>query len=114
MKRGPGRPFPPGHQGHRHWRVCGARRRGTDQTCRALAMKGWLRCRIHGGATESGRQPGNRSAFKHGRRSQEGVAARKAVVVTLRLARAVIRTGLTIRSDDGPPEPKTAPRCCQL
>jgi hypothetical protein len=109
-----GRPFEPENEGYRHWRLCGARRRGTDQTCRAPAMKGKSRCRIHGGAGGSGGQPGNRSAFRHGRRSQEAVAARKAVTATLRLARAAIRAGVTIRSDDGPPEPKTAPRCCQL
>lgn len=35
--------------------MCGARRRGTNQFCRAPKVKGAKRCRIHGGAKGSGR-----------------------------------------------------------
>jgi hypothetical protein len=49
---------------------CGARnRRGTS--CQSPAMKGRARCRFHGGAEQSGGQPGNRNALKHGRYSAE-------------------------------------------
>ena len=45
---------------------CGARtRRGSR--CRSPAVKGRARCRMHGGATGSGAQAGNRNALKHAR-----------------------------------------------
>ena len=44
---------------------CGARtRRGT--ACRAPAVAGKQRCRMHGGAKGSGAPKGNRNAYKHG------------------------------------------------
>jgi len=44
---------------------CGARtRRGS--ACRAPAVAGRRRCRMHGGARGSGARPGNRNAWKHG------------------------------------------------
>jgi glucans biosynthesis protein len=75
-------------------------------------MKGRSRCRIHGGAAGSGGQLGNRSAYKHGRRSQKAVQAGKDAMRILRIARAAIRLGLTCCPDR---EPKpTRFRRCQL
>ena len=100
-----GRPFEAGNEGYQHGRLCGARRRGTDQACRAPAMKGRSRCRIHGGAAGSGGPPGNRSAFKHGRRSKVAIQAGKATVALLRTARGMA----ALLDQDQAPKP---PRCC--
>lgn len=44
---------------------CGARtRQGT--ACRAPAVQGKRRCRMHGGAAGSGAPKGNQNALKHG------------------------------------------------
>lgn len=54
---------------------CGARtRRGTP--CKAPAVRGRRRCRMHGG-TNPGPPLGNRNGWRHGRRSAAAVAARK-------------------------------------
>ena len=44
---------------------CGAKTR-AGETCRAPAVRGKRRCRMHGGAAESGAPRGNRNARKHG------------------------------------------------
>jgi glucans biosynthesis protein len=44
---------------------CGARTRANG-TCRAPAVRGKRRCRMHGGAAGSGAPRGNRNALKHG------------------------------------------------
>jgi hypothetical protein len=106
-----GRPFEPGNEGYRYWRVGGARRRGTDQTCRAPAMRGKNRCRIHGGKSTGA--PGNRSAFRHGKRSEAAVEARKATVSLLRIARAMMDL-LSDQEPDQEPKPSSRPRGCQL
>jgi hypothetical protein len=52
---------------------CGARtRRGT--TCRAPAVGGRMRCRMHGGAKGSGAPYGNKNALKHGGFTKEALA----------------------------------------
>jgi hypothetical protein len=52
---------------------CGARtRRGT--LCRAPAVFGKRRCRMHGGAKGSGAPKGNRNALKHGGFTKEALA----------------------------------------
>ncbi len=43
----------------------GARTR-SGGSCRAPAVAGKQRCRMHGGGEGSGAQPGNRNALKHG------------------------------------------------
>lgn len=49
---------------------CGARtRRGTP--CKAPAVAGKARCRMHGGATGSGAPIGNQNALKHGHYTAE-------------------------------------------
>jgi hypothetical protein len=65
---------------------CGARnRRGTS--CQSPAMKWRARCRFHGGAEQSGGQPGNRNALKHGRYSAEAIVCRRKVAALLRACR---------------------------
>lgn len=57
---------------------CGARTRGGT-ACRAPAMHGKLRCRMHGGAPGSGAPPRNHNARKHGAFSRERIAERRAI-----------------------------------
>ncbi|MBB4398430.1 HGGxSTG domain-containing protein [Bradyrhizobium sp. ERR14] len=57
---------------------CGADTRGGF-ACRAPAMRGKLRCRMHGAAPGSGAPPGNRNAHKHGAFTQERIAERRAI-----------------------------------
>jgi hypothetical protein len=65
---------------------CGARNR-RGMSCQSPAMKGRSRCRFHGGAEQSGGQPGNRNAFRHGRYSAEAIAQRREVAALLRACR---------------------------
>ncbi|WP_343299322.1 HGGxSTG domain-containing protein [Bradyrhizobium yuanmingense] len=54
---------------------CGARTRdGT--ACRAPAIRGKPRCRMHGGAPRSGAPKGNRNAYRHGMCTPDGRAER--------------------------------------
>ncbi len=70
---------------------CGARtRRGTP--CRAPAVRGKARCRMHGGAKGSGAPPGNRNALKTGQHTAEAIAERKRLRELLRTSRAFLRT----------------------
>jgi hypothetical protein len=97
-------PDPGGRGRHRNWRNepmrkqippalpmhqslrCHARtRQGTP--CRQPAVSGKTRCRMHGGAEQSGGQPGNRNALKHGRYTVEAVARRREVAALLRACR---------------------------
>lgn len=55
---------------------CGARTR-SDGVCRAHAVRGKKRCRMHGGATGSGAPRGNRNARKHGLFTAETIAERR-------------------------------------
>ncbi|GMO31205.1 HGGxSTG domain-containing protein [Bradyrhizobium sp. TM233] len=57
---------------------CGAGTRG-GLACRAPAVRGKLRCRMHGGAPGSGAPWGNRNARKHGAFTQERIAERRAI-----------------------------------
>lgn len=46
---------------------CGARtKRNNAKPCLAPAVRGNVRCRIHGGAKGSGARTGNQNALKHG------------------------------------------------
>src|SRR5262249_11009113 len=62
---------------------CGARNR-RGGFCRAPAVNGKRRCRMHGGARGSGAPLGNRNAFKHGRFTRERKAERRRVRELLR------------------------------
>jgi hypothetical protein len=57
---------------------CGASTRG-GLACRAPAVRGKLRCRMHGGAAGSGAPWGNRNAQKHGAFTQERIAERRTI-----------------------------------
>ncbi len=57
---------------------CGAKTR-IGVACRAPAMCGKLRCRMHGGAPGSGAPRGNRNARKHGAFTQARIAERRAM-----------------------------------
>ena len=61
---------------------CGARTRdGT--LCRAPAMHGKTRCRMHGGARRSGAPRGNQNARRHGMFTKDGIAERRQIEVLL-------------------------------
>jgi hypothetical protein len=57
---------------------CGARTRSGGK-CRAPAVAGKTRCRMHGGAKGSGAPGGNRNALKHGAYTAEAMAQRAAI-----------------------------------
>jgi hypothetical protein len=63
---------------------CGARTR-SGSPCRAPAVRGKRRCRMHG--ARAGAPEGNRNAWKHGARSAEALAWRRRVRELLREAR---------------------------
>ena len=62
---------------------CGARTR-QNSPCRSPAVKGRGRCRMHGGATGSGAQAGNRNALKHGGYTRELLEFKRGVRELLR------------------------------
>jgi hypothetical protein len=67
-------------------RTCGATTRmGTP--CRLPPVTGKTRCRMHGGATGSGAQPGNQNARTHGYYTAAARAERKRLADQLRWIR---------------------------
>jgi hypothetical protein len=69
---------------------CGARTR-AGAPCRAPAVAGKRRCRMHGGTKGSGAPPGNRNALKHGLHTREAIAERRAMRQLIRGARRFLR-----------------------
>ena len=61
---------------------CGAGTR-AGRPCRAPAVRGKARCRMHGGATGAGALRGNRNAWKHGWWSAAEAAARRRAAALL-------------------------------
>jgi uncharacterized protein YjcR len=61
---------------------CGAATR-SGTTCRAPAVQGKARCRMHGGARKSGAPRGNQNARTHGAFTQDGIAERRAIRAVL-------------------------------
>ena len=59
-------------------RRCGARTR-TGSACRAPAVHGKTRCRMHGGAKGSGAPRTNRNARKHGRFTRDAIVERRQI-----------------------------------
>ncbi|MHC1945240.1 hypothetical protein IF803_12720 [Bradyrhizobium sp. UFLA06-06] len=57
---------------------CGARTR-PGGACRAPAVHGKTRCRMHGGAKGSGAPRANRNARKHGLFTREAIAERRQI-----------------------------------
>ena len=69
---------------------CGARTR-NGETCRAPALRGKARCRMHGGAWGSGAPFGNSNAVKHGFFTSEAIDERKFVRTVLTEAEDFLR-----------------------
>jgi glucans biosynthesis protein len=69
---------------------CGANTR-CGEACRAPAIRGKPRCRMHGGAAGSGAPPGNRNAHKHGLFTREAIAERNEVRTLLDEAQDFLR-----------------------
>ncbi len=58
---------------------CGARTR-SGKSCRAPAVRGRQRCRMHGGAKGSGAPKGERNGnYKHGHFTQEAIELRRQI-----------------------------------
>jgi len=63
---------------------CGARtKHNNGSPCRLAAIRGKLRCRVHGGGKGSGAQRGNINALKHGLMTAEARKFRKAVKMAI-------------------------------
>jgi hypothetical protein len=71
-------------------RRCGATTR-TGDACMSPAVAGMNRCRMHGGAPNSGAPLGNRNAFKHGHYAQAAMDVRRWVRDLARRARLLAR-----------------------
>jgi uncharacterized protein YjcR len=69
---------------------CGAKTRAGG-SCRSAAVRGKRRCRMHGGAHESGAPKGNRNALRHGRFARDVIAERERIQDLLAEARALLR-----------------------
>ncbi|WP_079852794.1 HGGxSTG domain-containing protein, partial [Acinetobacter baumannii] len=68
---------------------CGATTR-SGAPCRAPALRGQVRCRMHGGARRSGAPKGNRNARKHGLFTQAAIAERRQVGLLLEQAQGLL------------------------
>jgi hypothetical protein len=64
---------------------CGAKTR-HGAPCRAPAVVGKKRCRMHGGAAGSGAPSNNQNALKHGLYTRQAIAERAAIQALLREA----------------------------
>ena len=63
---------------------CGASTKNYNgRPCRAPAVRGKKRCRMHGGAKNSGAQKWNTNALKHGHTTSEAKNIRKQIRSTL-------------------------------
>ena len=79
-------------------RRCHARSKRTGLPCKAPAVRGYSVCRMHGAG--GGAPVGNKNALKHGGRSAEIVAARRAANELCGTARETIAS-LTEAAKDG-------------
>jgi glucans biosynthesis protein len=70
---------------------CGARTR-AGKPCSAPAVEGRTRCRMHGGAPESGAPTGNRNAVKHGLYTKAAIEERKQLRTLMRDARKLMHS----------------------
>ena len=68
---------------------CGAGTR-SGGACRAPAVHGRKRCRMHGGAAGSGAPKANRNARKHGLFSRDAIEERRQIQVLLGEARKLL------------------------
>ena len=70
---------------------CGARTR-TGKPCSAPAVRGKTRCRMHGGAPDSGAPTGNRNAVKYGLYTRAALEERKQLRTLMRDARKLVHS----------------------
>jgi uncharacterized protein YjcR len=70
---------------------CGAKTR-PGGSCRAPAVRGKRRCRMHGGAPESGAPRENQNARRHGLFTRDAIAERKQIQALLGEARKLLKT----------------------
>ena len=68
---------------------CGAKTR-VGGACRAPAVHGKRRCRMHGGAPGSGAPKANRNARKHGLFTRDAIAERRQIQALLGEARKLL------------------------
>ena len=68
---------------------CGARTR-SGSACRAPAVRGRKRCRMHGGAKGSGAPKANQNARKHGLFTRDAIEERRQIQVLLGDARKLL------------------------
>lgn len=69
---------------------CGAKtRRGG--VCRSPAVHGKKRCRMHGGAQESGAPRANQNARKHGSFTRDAISERRQIRALLAEAQRVLK-----------------------
>jgi hypothetical protein len=69
---------------------CGAKTR-NHRSCRAPAVHGKRRCRMHGGAPGSGAPSGNHNARRQGLFTGEAIAERKQIEALVGEARKLLR-----------------------
>lgn len=69
---------------------CGAKTRASGP-CRSPAVRDKRRCRMHGGARESGAPKGNRNALRRGLFTGDAVAERKRIQDLLADTRKLLR-----------------------
>jgi glucans biosynthesis protein len=69
---------------------CGAKTRANGR-CRAPAVRGKARCRMHGGAAGSGAPRGNRNALKHGVFTKEALERRTRLNKLIREANRLLK-----------------------
>ena len=69
---------------------CRAKTR-CGEACRSPAVRGKRRCRMHGGAPESGAPRGNQNARRHGLFTRDAIAERKQVQALLGEARKLLQ-----------------------
>jgi hypothetical protein len=62
----------------------------TSGACRAPAVSGKRRCRMHGAAPGSGAPKANRNARKHGRFTRDAIAERRQIQALLGDARRLL------------------------
>ncbi|HXI08048.1 MAG: HGGxSTG domain-containing protein [Bradyrhizobium sp.] len=68
---------------------CGARTR-RGEACRAPALQGKRRCRMHGGAPGSGAPRANQNARTHGLFTRDAIAERRRIHALLGEARKLL------------------------
>ena len=69
---------------------CGAKIR-SGGSCRSPTVRGRRRCRMHGGAPESGAPRGNQNARQHGRFTGDAIAGRRRIQALLGEARKLLQ-----------------------